>query len=196
MRAVIQTFALVLLAVGCGRSGVGEPADGSVDGGAALVDASPDAGPPMPTDGGPRPPRCVGRDDVGAFLGSTPIGEIAFPFVVAGIEGDGTHSCPRLFVRAGDEATFSGSRLEIEVPMPPGEREPGPRMGTMTVLIAGREWIEPVRVDVQRADGLFDTSRPRDEWRARVVVSHHDATTDLEGHAADAEYCNDFPLCL
>jgi hypothetical protein len=167
-----------------------EPADADVP----DTVMTPDTAPPVDAF---RPPVCVGRDDVGGFVGAVPGIAIDFPFVVGGVEPDGTHSCPRFFIRAGDAADFSGATLEIEVPLDDASRTPGEYPGTMTVLgITGEIWTEEIFVEVLRADGLFDLSLPVDEWRGSARVSHHDATTDLEGDLADAPYCTNFAICI
>lgn len=136
---------------------------------------------------------CRGRDDAGGFYGEVPLGEIAFPYVVAGIEEPG--SCPRFFIRAGEDRTFEGSRLEIEVPYSDAIG-PGLREGFMDVYMGGEVWSGPIVIHVSRADGLFDRSVPLEERRGRATVSWHVATTDLEGTVDDAEYCYDFALCI
>lgn len=185
----------------CGaRTDTAETIEGAdeTDSGTRITDAGvarPDTFVPPPP---PPPVMCRGRDDVGGFFGAVPLGDIAFPFVVAGIEEPGTHSCPRLFIRAGEDPTFSGSYLEIQVPYATdgSDLDPGPREGFMDVYIGGEVWSEPLFVDVLRADGLFDPDVPREERRAIAVVSHHDATTDLEGIVMEAEYCYDFAICI
>jgi hypothetical protein len=70
-------------------------------------------------------------------------------------------------------------------------------MGTLTLREVGApDFREEITVDVIRADGLFDTTLPPPEWRARARVSHHDATTDLEGTVDDAAYCCNFAFCI
>ncbi len=83
--------------------------------------------------------------------------------------------------------------------MPLGDdaRTPGVYPGQLTVFPPdGAIWTEEVRVDVVRVDGLFDTMVPMDEWRATARLSHHDATTDLDGTVAAAPYCYDFAICI
>lgn len=137
----------------------------------------------------------------GAFNGAVPEFEIDFPFVVAGIEGFGGHSCPRLFIRAGDSPTFDGAFLEIEVQYFGEERfEPGPREALLTVYPEGRRtslpWSEMIIVDVLRADGLAPTMLEPEAWRAVAFIEHHDATTDLIGRVDEAGYCRDFAICI
>jgi hypothetical protein len=166
---------------------------GRSDAGGTVIDAG------APPDAGPGPVTCVGHDDVGGFIGSVPIGAIDFPFVAAGVESPTTHSCPRLFIRAGADAAFVGDFLEIEVPYGTAESiGPGLRPGFMNVFIDGEVWSEEVMVDVTRADGLFadSTMLPVHLWRASAELHHHDATTDLDSVIVDASYCTDFPLCL
>jgi hypothetical protein len=193
---------LIVGIAGCGaRSGLtddaGAPAAGedvgtARDGGAPLDSRAPPPPPPPPPSG------CIATDDAGAFRGWVPVFDIDFPYVVAGVESDGGHSCPRVFIRAGDAHDFSGAKLEIEVPFGDDERVPGTYPGTMTVYVPDAElpWMEEVFVDVRRADGLFDTTVPFEEWRVSATVSHHDATTDLEGIVEDARLCRDFPFCI
>jgi hypothetical protein len=139
----------------------------------------------------------VGRDDVGSFEGFTPVGTFRFPYVAAGIEPSGGHSCPRLFLRAGSDATFSGDHLELEVSYTRGEPiGTGRRPGRVQVFIGDGVWAEEVEVDVQRADGLIDSPVPMNLWRASAEIHYHDATIDVEAVITDARYCNDFPLCL
>lgn len=199
MRGPWHPLALVALTLGCGARTGSE--DDTAD--AATTDSSvsvrTDSAPPTRdawTPPPPPPPTCTGRDDVGGVFGAVPIGEVAFTYIVAGIERPGSHACPRFFLRAGEDATFSGDRLEIQVPYPSDDIGPGLREGTLDVLIGGEVWSEPIQVEVTRADGLFDATLPMDAWRGSATFSLHDATTDLEGRVEDAEYCNDFPLCI
>ena len=170
----------------------------AIDAGAETDAVAPlrDAGAARPDAFVPPPPTCLGRDDVGGFYGAVPVGVVEFPFVVAGIEEPGSHACPRVFIRAGQDPSFSGDRLEIQVPYASDDIGPGLRDGYMDVYIGGEVWSEPVRVDVLRADGLFDPTVPVAERRVSASVSHHDATTDLEGSVEDAEYCYDFAICI
>lgn len=154
--------------------------------------AAADAWVPPP----PRPATCMGRDDVGGVFGTVPLGEVAFRYVAAGIEQPGTHACPRFFLRAGEDATFSGDRLEIQVPYPSDDIGPGLREGILDVFMGGEHWTEPMLIEVTRADGLFDTALPRDAWRGSATFSLHDATTDLEARIVEAEYCTDFAICI
>lgn len=181
-----------------GRAGDGGAGvDASRPSDAATADAPPalDAAPP---DVPPPPLECVAREGAGRIVGSTPLGSFAFPYVVAGVEQPTTHSCPRLFLRAGSDPAFAGDYLEIEVPYSSFEpRGPGTRMGFLNLNLRGEVWSEPIMIDVHRADGLFEGSPPRmDEWRASASIAHHDATSDIDGEVVDAEYCWNFALCL
>jgi hypothetical protein len=187
----------LLASLGCGAST--GPAKDRPD--ASPVDAIAPADSTTPLDSAlvrdsARPPRCLGTDEAGSIEGFVPGLDFVFPFAVAGIDPPGAHSCPRLFIRAGDAADFSGDYLEIEVPMP-DDAAPGTFTGTLTVQpLGGETWIEEIQLEVLRADGHFDRSVPFEDWRASVRVSYHDATTDLEGSIDDVHYCNDFPICI
>jgi len=194
---VAVVLAVLLLTTGCGaRSDTHEP---NADAAAGDAGMARDAGPLRDTSPPPRdaaPAVCTGRDDVGGVSGFIPSGTFDFPYVVAGVEPPGSHSCPRLFIRAGADATFRGDRVEIEVDYEAGDVLPVRRFGRMVVMIGDEIWEEGVPVDITRADGLFDRSLPMDAWRASFTVSHHDATTDLELSGTDVPYCNDFAICI
>lgn len=196
---IVFVFALVSLAAGCGaRSGPIGPVDAASTDGASADAGSGDAGlrdAGRPRDAAP-PARCMGDDDVGAISGFVPSGTFDFPFVVAGVEPSGSHSCPRLFIRAGVDAAFTGDRLEIEVDYEDGDVLPLSRVGRMVVFMGDEVWEEGVPVEITRADGLFDTSLPVESWRASFTISHHDATSDIEGRGDDVPYCTDFAICI
>ncbi len=160
---------------------------------ASAQDASVDAQVDLST------PSCVGRDDVGSFEGLVPLGRFRFPYVSAGIEPATGHSCPRLFLRAGVDPTFSGDHLEVEAFYTRGEPVmAGIRPGAIRVYIGDQVWSsdEGIEVDVQRADGLLDTSVPMDLWRASAEIHVRRAVVDIDAMIVDAEYCRNFPLCL
>ena len=200
---------LVLFTVGCGAR-VGLPVDERSDtsvADAAVIDAPvdtsrldvgrSDSAPPPP----PPPPSCIAELGHGELRGNVPGFDIDFPFVVAGVETFGSHSCPRLFIRAGDSPTFDGAFLEIEVSYFAEDGfEPGPREASLTVFPEGRRtpepWFEQILVDVLRADGLDGSPTPPETWRAFAIVDYHDATTDLVGTVEDAPYCTDFAICI
>lgn len=181
-----------------------------LDGGAALDSGmANDSGSSVAADSGGSPivdsgsrdagtPSCVGRDDVGSVEGLTPLGRFRFPYVAAGIEQSGGHSCPRLFLRAGNDPTFSGDHIEIEASYTRGEPiVPGLRPGRARIFMGDDVWTEEsFEVDVQRADGLIDLSPPMDSWRARAEIRHHRALVDIVAVIHEATYCYDFPLCL
>ncbi len=190
---------LCLLLLGCGAR-VGLPVE---ERDAAMPDAPIDV--PVAVDAPapdtPPPVTCRAERGFGGFSGFVPVFDIEFPYVVGGVEGFGAHSCPRLFIRAGDTPTFDGAFLEIEVPYF-GEDgfAPGMREASLTVYPEGRftaePWFEMIFVDVIRADGLEPTMTPPEEWSATVLVDYHDATTDLVGGLDMAPYCNDFAICI
>jgi hypothetical protein len=112
--------------LGCGaRSGLPDP-DGAAERDAAT-DSAADVRVDTAIDVFRPPSTCTAAEGAGVFAGQIVGTPINFPFVVAGVEPAGTHSCPRLFIRAGDDPTFSGSTLEIEVPI--SERPPRPGSG-------------------------------------------------------------------
>lgn len=201
-----RAFAILVL-LGCGaRAGlpVEEREDASTDASvsdASLLDASlPDTRAPD-TARPPPPPRCMALPESGQVRGNIPGFDIDFPFVVAGIESFGSHSCPRLFIRAGDSPTFDGAYLEIEVHYSRDEGfVRGRREGFLSVYPEGRStaepWFEEIVVEVLRVDGLEDTPLPPEDWRAVAFVDYHDATTDLVGEIIEAPYCNDFAICI
>jgi hypothetical protein len=205
VRVELFVAAALIAAVGCGAStGPAEDrADASARDSAAPDSAAPDsttldsaAPDSAPARDASLPPRCLGTDEAGGITGFVPGFDFVFPFAVAGIDPPGAHSCPRLFIRAGDAADFSGDTLEIEVPMPDGAT-PGTFVGTLSVQPVGGElWVEEIQLEVLRADGHFDHSVPFEDRRASVRISYHDATTDLEGAIDDVHYCNDFAICI
>lgn len=169
--------------------------DASGPDGSLADTARPDSSVPPP------PPTCIALPESGHIDGNIPGFDIDFPFVVAGVETFGSHSCPRLFIRAGDSPTFDGAYLEIEVHYSRDEGfVPGPREAFLSVYPEGRRttepWFEEIVVEVVRVDGLEVTPLPREEWRAVVFLDHHDATTDLVGELVEAPYCNDFAICI
>ncbi|MGE0791099.1 MAG: hypothetical protein AB7S26_35835 [Sandaracinaceae bacterium] len=195
-----SVLAAVVLASACGSR-------------TSTVDDTPDAGPAVRRDAGgatdagtitpppppPPPMRCLARSEPGdGLFGGVPGTGFMMGYAKTGVESRGSHACPRLFIHFGYDETLTGDHVEIEVPYentgPPPL--PGPRMANMNVFYGDQVWTETILVDVLRADGLLDSSLPEDQWRATVRISHHDATTDIDGGFVDLAYCNDFPLCI
>lgn len=185
--------ATLLLLVGCAQSHVVETRDGGTP---ALpdagVDAFADVGTPSDVGG---PFVCRGELGHGSFAVNLDGTSIDLPYVVAGIDSG---FCNTLHLRAGDTPTFDRYVLELEVSAG-GEELPFERTGFARLWDpSGGTWVGdvPVRVRVERVDGVIGEWRPESEWRARATVSAADDRMLVEGVATDAPYCPDFPRCL
>ncbi len=196
-------FALLAVLAGCSRSGPEyemPSADAASDAARPRADARGDA---RTADADARldapqlPPECLAPANRGSVNGSVPIGAFSFTYLVAGVEPDGSHSCPRVFLRAGLDPRFERDHLDLEVPYPrDAPREPGRMEGNLTVYLGGETWTEKVFVIVGRADGLFTLDVPYEEQRVSLSFSHHDATSDIEATASEVPYCNIFSFCI